>query len=73
MTYQSGSPRTPGLRLPAQSAPVDRTGARTSATGDGPGVEAAWWGSDAFDWVKSHGPDIVKGIQTGLPIAMALA
>jgi hypothetical protein len=45
MIYQSCSPRTPGLRLPAQSAPVDRTGTRTSANGDGRGLEAAqsWW------------------------------
>jgi hypothetical protein len=60
MTYQSGSPRTSGLRLPAQSAPVDRTSTRTSATGDGPGLEAASFWDDALstlgDVAKVAGP-----------------
>jgi hypothetical protein len=65
MNYQISTLRTPGLRLPAQSAPVDRTGARTSASGEGPGVEAAWslggaLGS-AWDWVKGH-PQTVEDI-----------
>jgi hypothetical protein len=69
MTYQSCVPRTPGLRLPAQSAPLDRTGARTSANGDGLGLEAAWWGSDLWEGVKKYGPDVAK---VGLPIALSL-
>jgi hypothetical protein len=42
MSYQTSAPRISALRLPAQSAPVDRSGTQTSANGDGPGVDAAW-------------------------------
>jgi hypothetical protein len=76
MTYQSGIPRTPGLRLPAQSAPVDRTGAQTSASGDGPGVEAALFGinfskvfHDVGDAVAKYGPGVAK---VAGPLALAL-
>ena len=52
MNYQTST-----LRMPAQSAPVDRTGARTSANGAA-GVEAAWGFSDLWEGVKKYGPTV---------------
>jgi hypothetical protein len=53
MNYQTST-----LRIPAQSAPVDRAGARTSASGEAVGVEAASWLDDLWGGVKKYGPTV---------------
>jgi hypothetical protein len=56
MLYQTSIPRTPGLRMPAQSSPVDRAAARTSANGAGPGLEAASFWDTLGGIAKVAGP-----------------
>ena len=56
--YPTSTLRIPALRMPAQSAPVNRTGARTSANGDGSGVEAASWLTDLVKGVQTYGPPV---------------
>lgn len=65
MKNQMSSVGTQQLRLPLQTAPVNRTVVRTvvaSALSGQEGVVPSWGFSDLWDVVKTYGPGIVKTI-----------
>jgi hypothetical protein len=50
------------LRLPIQSAPIDRTPSGAAAFGSAAGVEAAGWFDDLVGTATKYGPSIVSGL-----------
>jgi hypothetical protein len=60
MNYHTPTSRTPALRMPAQSSPVDRAAARIRANGAGPGLEAASFWDTLGGIAKTVGPTLLN-------------
>jgi hypothetical protein len=63
MKSEMSSVRSQRLRLPLQTAPVERTLAATTALSVQGGVDPSGWFDSIVDAVKTYGPTVARAAQ----------